>query len=512
MIRSLSLALFFSLFGVSTLNAAPALTSLFPAGGQRGTTVEVTATGTFDSWPVKAWASSPLIEVTAGKEKGKLKIAIKPETPPGLYRLRLYDDTGASQLRPFLVGLHPDVIEVEPNDEPAKAQAIKGPASIHGKLAKNGDVDCYSIRAKKGETLVASLDAHTPLRSPIDAVLQIVSPENAVVAENHDYRGLDPQAVYAVLADGTYIVRVFAFPSTPDSTIRHFGSDLSVYRLTITTGPFVDYATPFAVCECDEETEFTLYGWNLKEKTSRQVPFPTRREPHDCFDFTIVKPSKPLEPPFTLTGRLNERESVYEFDGRKGQALVLKLESASMGFPLNPVVLIQGPDGKQLSRSEAAKLNSDLDVSITLPAEGVYRMVIRDLGQSFGPRYAYRIRMIPAGPQLDATVTTDRFTLTPDKPLDIPIPLARLRFTDAVDFSIAGLPEDVTAERSIPAGKDDPKAMTIRLTTKTAAFSGPIRIAVFGKKDAKPTCFATAALAEFETTTDDLWLTVLPKK
>src|SRR4051812_39591568 len=88
---------------VNPLLSAPTLTSLFPAGGQRGTTVEVTATGTFDAWPVKGWVNSPLIEVKAAKDKGKLSIAIKPETPPGVYRLRVYDDTGASQLRPFLV-------------------------------------------------------------------------------------------------------------------------------------------------------------------------------------------------------------------------------------------------------------------------------------------------------------------------------------------------------------------------------------------------------------------------
>ena len=115
--------------------------------------------------------------------------------------------------------------------------------------------------------------------------------------------GLDPQVNYAVRADGTYTVRVFAFPATPDSSIRHFGSDLSVYRLTITTGPFVDYATPLAVRE-GADTDFTLYGWNLKEKTTREAPLITRREPHDCFDLTAVKPTEPLTPPFSLTDEL----------------------------------------------------------------------------------------------------------------------------------------------------------------------------------------------------------------
>ena len=56
--------------------AAPTLTGLYPAGGQRGTTVEGFAIGTFDSWPVQFWTSSPLITVTPGKDKGKLSIKL----------------------------------------------------------------------------------------------------------------------------------------------------------------------------------------------------------------------------------------------------------------------------------------------------------------------------------------------------------------------------------------------------------------------------------------------------
>ena len=65
MTRRLRLALALTLTLCSTADAAPpAITHLFPAGGQRGTSVSVTAAGTFASWPVQVWASGKGLTVT----------------------------------------------------------------------------------------------------------------------------------------------------------------------------------------------------------------------------------------------------------------------------------------------------------------------------------------------------------------------------------------------------------------------------------------------------------------
>src|SRR5262249_59121116 len=114
-------------------------------------------------------------------------------------------------------------------------------------LGKDGDVDVFAVELKKGQTLVASVMAHTVLRSPMDGVLQILSVDGFLLAQDDDFHGLDPQIVFPVPKDGRYLVRVFAFPQVPTAAIKFAGGDKFIYRLTLTTGPFADYAFPLAV-------------------------------------------------------------------------------------------------------------------------------------------------------------------------------------------------------------------------------------------------------------------------
>jgi len=200
--------------------AGPQVRSLLPSGGQRGTTVEVTAGGTFPTWPLQTWVDRPGVTIAPAADKGKLSVAIAGDAPCGLYWMRLFDAAGASAPLPFVVGTINEVLEQEPNNDPDKSQSVaSAPVVVNGRLGANGDVDMFAIALRKGQTLVASLEAHETLGSPVDAVMQIVSPRGDVLAYNHDEHGLDPQIVFAAPADGSYLVRVFGFPATPNQTI-----------------------------------------------------------------------------------------------------------------------------------------------------------------------------------------------------------------------------------------------------------------------------------------------------
>jgi hypothetical protein len=517
---ALSMSVFVAFDGFAA--APPTVTSLFPAGGQQGTTIEVVASGTFERWPVKCWSSDPSLKVETGKEKGTLRVTVPADAAPGVHWIRLFDDAGASSVRPFLVGLSPEQREVEPNDEPAKSQSISMPAVVNGKLAKTGDVDVFAVSLKKGQTLVASLTAHSTIRSPMDGILQLLDSNGTLLAQNHDAVGLDPRIAYPVPADGTYFVRLFAFPAQPDSSIRFFGSELCVYRLTLTTGPFLESFFPLAV-ETAKDATLTLSGWNLPAKPfslsakSERIELPdsvnflaVKREPHPCVMAEAIRSA--LNSPVTVSGRLApESVSRFALAGKKGQSLDIRLESTTLGSPLTPVLRIVDASKKQMLQAEPTQLNGDLVTVFSPPVDGDYTVEIRDLYRQHSPSLNYRCRIVPAIPDVQPTVATDRSTITVGKPLDLSVTLARTNgFKDEMAIEVEGLPEGVSLKPVEPKGKPDPKTVAVQLIATKAGFSGPIRLLAVSKSNAKLRKPVVHSLADFDATTTDLWLTTIP--
>jgi hypothetical protein len=284
----------------------------------------------------------------------------------------------------------------------------------------------------------------------------------------------------------------------------------------LTTSEFVDFVTPLAM-ERKREGDVLLHGWNLSAKTIRlpasDDPFSNvqgtsvriRREAHPCYDFTRNKQDAPFLSPFTVTGRLDKPQSAdtISFQAAKGKSVSIQLESPSLHLALTPVVRIRDADGKQLARVEPAKVNADLDTTFSPPADGVYRIDVRDLHNNGGPRFAYRLRVVPLMPSFDLTVPTDRFVLSVGKPLTINVSTVRKNgLADDIELSMDGLPADVSLSPA-KSGKPEPKSQTLRLEAKKAGFNGPIRIIGKAASDKR---HATAPL---ETFTTDLWLTVI---
>lgn len=515
------LALCLCVFVVSPAFAAPpTLTSLHPAGAQRGTAVEVAATGALDGAPV--WASGTGVAVE--NAKGKLKVAVAKDAMPGLYWLRAHNADGASGPRPFVVGTLPEVLEKEPNDDIKKAHLLDGSSYVvNGKLEKSGDVDCFAIKLKKGQTLVASLEAHHTLRSPMDAVIQIVSADGFVLDENNDWRGLDPQIAYEAKKDGIYIARVYAFPAQPDSSIRHFGSDACVYRLTLTAGPFADFAMPPAVrADGPKRPEFDSRGWNLAPESRPLVvsapptePFATafgedvagtirlRREPHPVY----TQADGALKPPFSFGGILDapKKEVPIALEGKKGQTLTFQVESRAFGLAVNPVLRVLDKDGKQLTRAEPGKLNADTSQLFVLPADGAYTAAVSDLYGGGGPRHAFLLRVL-SEPDYELSVAADRFAAEPGKPAVVAVTVNRFRgFAKAVEVTAEGLPDSVKVEVVQPA-KPSPSVVTLSISSNQPV-SGAFRLVGRVKDEPNSTRVARAPLVEFETTTADLWFT-----
>jgi hypothetical protein len=517
-------------------SAAPKVDYFFPAGAQRGTTVEVSVGGVFEKWPVKVWTDGKGVDVKPGKASGKLTITVAVDAEPGVYAIRLYDEQGASIARPFIVGTLPETLEKEPNDDPKKPQVLGKPrVVVNGRLDKPGDVDTFAVTLTKGQTLVASLEAYRTLRSPMDGVLQILSADGFVLEQNDDYHDYDPQIAFTAPKDGEYLVRVFAFPSMPDASIRFFGSEKCIYRLTLTTGPFVEYAYPLAVPR-SAPGFVELVGWNIPDDL-RKFPVAVRGDsltpspspggrgeiglfhPSIANSFFVRLESNPAivktkatrkEPqgitmPVTINGRLDTPGDVdvYQFDAKKGQKLTFRIEARTLGFPLDPVLHLTDAAGKMLAQTKANAIGADTSLDTTASQDGTYRLEVHDLHSRGGMRYVYLLRAGPITPDFDLKVADDRYTIPLGKPLEIPVTIGRVGgFNQEITLSVTGLPKDVSATPTA-------KGLTLRLSADKGAFTGPIRIVGTAKDGTVRS--ARATVADLARTTDDLWLTVLGK-
>ncbi len=506
----------------SALAKPPTLDRLFPPGGQRGQTVNVTATGSFDRWPVPVWINEPGLAVAAEKEKGKLTVVVSPDATPGVRWVRFHDEEGASALRAFVVGTLPEVVESGSKDGLPVLDPPR--VTVNGRLAKRGEVDVVAVRLKKGETLVASVEANRLIGSPMDAVLQVATADRFVLAQEDDDSGFDPRIAFEAPADGTFHVRLFAFPATPDSTIGFAGGEAFVYRLTLTTGGFLDYAYPLAVSRASPG-RVEAHGWNIPDEARQldvvsdgssetaRVAHPSlagtalvRLEPHPTLVESEPNDSEHAQAfsvPTTITGRISPArdDDVFQFEAKKDQALSFRVEARALGSPLDPVLRVTDPAGKtQAEVDDTGQGDRDPELSFTPPSDGCFRLSVRDLHNQGGDRYVYRLTAAITEPDYQLALAADRFTLTPGKPLSLPVTIEpKNGFSNDVEVRVEGLPEGVTAEMAptgaqpaqpVPAkgksrrnsGRTNAKSVTLTLTAKEGTGPASVPIRIVGKR------------------------------
>ena len=487
------------------------------------------AAGKASGGAVRVWVAGQGVEFEPAKESRTFTVKVAEDAMPGVRLARLIGDDGASVCRPLVIGTLDEVLEQEPNDALEAPQRIDATAvTINGRLQKPGDVDCFGVELSAGQTLVASIDAHEPLGSPMDGVLQLVDGSGNVMEQNHDDRGLDPRLICSAQRPGHYIVRLFAFPSVATGSIAFAGGETFVYRLTLTHGGFIDCAFPLAV-SAGAPREVELVGWNIPAALGKQtldaLAAGERRTvfdphlagmanvavvPHAAIVQVEPNESEPqaVTVPVTISGRIDRPGDVdaYGFPAKKGERLSLRAVSRRLGFPLDPALKIFDERGKQLAQVDDASGGRDAALAFTVPADGRYRVGIGDFADQGGPRYVYRLDITLAEPEFELKLPADSLTIAPGKPAELTVEIDRRSgFAEEIVFEVRDLPRGITVEPAKSLAKGD-SAKTIRLrfaATKNAA-SGPMQIV--GKSTGGRTQTASAAVADLALRSSDVWL------
>lgn len=523
--------------------AAPDVTSLFPAGAKRGASVSVTIQGKIGDGAVRVWCSRPGVKVTLPEKPGPITVEVASDAEPGVCWLRFFNEEGSSGLRPFVVGTLPEINEVEPNDDWKKAQTLaESSVVVNGQHNKGGDADSFAVTLQRGQTVVASLMASRVIGSTQDATLQVLGPNGFVLEQNEDDQGFDPQLAFTAPADGTYFLRTWALPMTPDSSIRLFGNPAAVYRLTVTTGPFVDRVLPLAV-QAGTTRRLALQGWNLGKEVvelesplsslglrfawplpgwSHRLPVSVLVVPHSTIleqEPNDLAQAQSIELPISITGHVSSLREVdtFRFVGKKGQRLRFEVIARDMGSQLDPVVRIYDAKGTVLKEADdEGRESADPDFEFALPVDGEYRVAVTDRFSHHGDRFVYLLNITESSPDFGLSVASDSFLVKPDKELEVAVTVSRTAgFAEAIDLSVMGLPDGVTVQPAKSEAKGDSSKL-VKLMLKTngeAAFSGPIRFvgrSISGERSLER--IAVSPLKSFGAETVHLWLTVVATK
>src|SRR5262249_18639086 len=136
---------------------APTLNMAVPLGMQRGTTLDLTLTGTNLAEPTALWTSFPA-KVTIptdnknGTDQTKLlaRLEVPKDAPIGFHTIRLATTRGMSNLRIFCIDDFPQVMEADTNHSLASAQAISLPCVVVGR-ADAEVTDYFKFKVSAGQ-------------------------------------------------------------------------------------------------------------------------------------------------------------------------------------------------------------------------------------------------------------------------------------------------------------------------------------------------------------------------
>jgi len=476
----------------------PASTHIFPAGGRRGTVVDVRVGGEclppmtrlrvvgegVHAPQVLGPRAEPRGEPSLRRKPGELHInypkewssqmEIAADAPPGPCFWWLACARGGTSARVFLVGDLPEFIETESNSLPERAESVELPVTVNGQIAGERDMDYFRFTAKAGEVVVADVMAGR-LGSPLETLVEFRDATGKRLVVQETRVGSDPVVALRVPANGEYqlLVANLGAPGGP-----HF-----VYRINLSQVPYARLAFPSGGsagqtqrCELLTLTGTPAWGQIAREVSldplagsawwqppglQQRLSLDVGRQPE------VIAPESgddaasalAISLPATVNGRLDTArdEDWYRFEARQGEPLTIACRPAGEGLPILPILSIHDANGGVLATASALETperRPSLE-AWSPPASGSYWLRIRDVQQGVagGEEFVYRVAIQPAIPDFELTMKTDAANHVQASRTELDVAVTRRGgFSGPVQVAVKGLPTGVRAEPlEIPA-------------------------------------------------------------
>ncbi|MFO0797772.1 MAG: PPC domain-containing protein [Gemmataceae bacterium] len=450
----------------------PVASYVFPAGGQRGTTVPVRVGGLFlhetcgfaltgpgvSAPPTltrtsRIWFEGPVIPLPDSQQAedypvdmaGSVKLAA--DAAAGPRKGYLFTSQGAAGGLVFVVGELPEVVEKEADGDPIP-ERVTLPVTANGRVFPRDDLDLWEFTATAGQTVTATAVGKA-INSPVALRLDVLDAAGRVVAEQLDVlpSGADAAVRFTAPAPGIYLVRV--------GDARGQGGPAHVYRLTITTG----------LCAEPRPAD------GLKESSDAAATHAA---------------------PVALKGRVEAPGAATAWSVKltKGSRTTFDLVARRAGSPLCGVLTLTDAGGKEVAKAEPTDATADPTLTFTAPADGTYTVRVAERFRSRGgPAFTYRLKVTPeAAPGVTLRLPVDNSTKLPTDALSVPrggsvklkVSVERTGgFAGPVEVSADGLPPGLSAKSvTVPPNQS---AAELTVQADAAAVVQPARVTVRAK-------------------------------
>lgn len=250
------------------LGEIPFVTGIFPLGGKVGSLTKLELAG----WNLP----SPETDFDGRGMK------------PGTASICASSGDRISNKVPFRLDTLSDCLENEPNDDPEKAQEIKLPIIINGRINKPGDWDVFCFKGRSGDEIVAEVHARR-LESSLDSMLRLTDKEGKQLAVNDDYvdkgAGLtthhaDSRLSVKLPEDGTYYIYL--------GDTQHKGGSEYGYRLRVSS--------------VQPDFELRVVPSCISGRAGRTVPITVYALRHDGFSGPVTLGLKDSPKGYLLSG------------------------------------------------------------------------------------------------------------------------------------------------------------------------------------------------------------------
>jgi hypothetical protein len=513
---------------VTTAQTTPRIENLFPPGAQRGTQVDVLLEGEFLPGVCQLTSSGGGVALKPTGSQDRFTFSVASGAKVGPHEVRLSCTQGASSPFPFIVGELPEIVR----SDDSNSLELKFPVTVNSRLSSARGIDEYSLTLSADQQIVCAVAARA-FRSPVDATLRLLDADRQLVATGFDHRSADSLLVYRAKKAGRYTLQVFNFQMGRGP--QH------IYRLTVTDGPWLDYAFPSGL-QINAETPVTLYGWNLTSQPGHSVSHRIPPQPAGSFELTLpgganrltlptsehperieIEPNdapeqaQPFEWPAIINGRLDKPGDVdvFSFSAAKGDRLAIEVDSAELQFPTDPVLSIIHENGKTLQEVDDNKTSRDPSLRFTVPSDGRFFVSLRDRSRGGAEDFVYRLGISRIRPDLKVRVNTTSFTLHSGKTSDLAVLVERLDgFEGEWEVTALDLPPGVSVKpQPVPAKTPATIQLPFTVAESQAPVSGLVRI-VAREKDKETPAERIALIAETPQATSGsqaLWLAVSPE-